>query len=156
MRVKSAFKGVFTYRLVMSSVVVIAMLVIFIVTSSFTKNSDRDFRAKHINLIIREIGHRLLLQAGDSTSRVMPVTETKEGTFLLQFENPFVFSHDSLMALSMDMLPKAQFPSGYAVTVHDCLNFDIVYGFQLNNFTPDLLPCRGRRQPSGCYSIEFA
>jgi hypothetical protein len=59
------------------------MLAIFFIASSFTKHSDRDLRAKQVNLIIRQIGHRLLLQAGDSTSRVLPVTESKEGTFLL-------------------------------------------------------------------------
>jgi hypothetical protein len=59
----------------------------------------------------------LLLQAGNSTSRVLPVTEIKEGTFLLKFENEFIFNHDSLMVLSQGLLPKTQFPSGYTVIV---------------------------------------
>ncbi|HMG91568.1 MAG TPA: winged helix-turn-helix domain-containing protein, partial [Chryseolinea sp.] len=63
--------------------------------------------------------------------------------------------HDSLMLMSRDLLPKTQFPSGYTVTVHECLKADIVYGFQLNNTSPDLLPCRGRSEPAGCYTIEF-
>jgi DNA-binding winged helix-turn-helix (wHTH) protein len=160
MGVKSAFTGFFTHRLVVSCsipiTIGIAMPAIFFFASSFTELSDLDLRAKHVNLIVREIGHRLLLQAGDSTSRVLPVTETKEGTFLLQFENEFVFSHDSLMVLSQSLLPKAEFPSGYTVTVHDCRNTDIVYGFQVYNSSPDLLPCRGRREPLGCYTVEFA
>lgn len=151
MRVNFGLKGIFT-----SCGIATAMLILFFTTSSFTKHSNRELRTKHVNLILREIGHRLLLQSGDSTSRVLPVTETREGTFLLQFEKQFVFSHDSLIALSKGLLPEAQFPSGYIVTVHDCLTSDIVYGFQLNNFTPDLLACQGRRQPSGCYMIEFA
>jgi len=141
MRVNFAFTGFFT---------------IFFIASSFTDHSDRDLRAKQVNLIIRQIGHRLLLQAGDSTSRVLPVTEIKEGTFLLRFENEFVFNHDSLMVLSKGLLLKTQFPSGYTVTVHDCMKGDIVYGFQVNNTTPDILACRGRSQPPGCYTIEFA
>ncbi|AYB33728.1 winged helix-turn-helix domain-containing protein [Chryseolinea soli] len=156
MRLNSHFSGFFTHGLVVRSGMAIVMLAIFFIASSFTTPPDHDLRAKHVNLLIREIGHRLLLQAGDLTSRVLPVTETKEGTFLLQFENEFVFSHDSLMAMSLDLLPKTQFPSGYTVTVHDCLTAGIVYGFQFNNTTPDLLPCRGRRQPQGCYTIEFA
>jgi hypothetical protein len=132
------------------------MLAIFFVGSSFTKHSDPDLRTKEVNVIIRQIGHRLLLQAGDSTSRVLPVTEIKKGTFLLKFENAFVFNHDSLMVLSQGLLPKTQFPSGYTVTVHDCNTADIVYGFQVNTTEPDILACRGRRQPSGCYTIEFA
>ncbi|MEP6735996.1 MAG: winged helix-turn-helix domain-containing protein [Chryseolinea sp.] len=156
MRVNSAFIGVFASRLVAKTGIAIVMLAIFFIALAFTIPPDRDSRAKHINLVIREIGHRLLLQTGDSTSRVLPVTETKEGTFILQFENEFVFNHDSLMALSQDLLPKTQFASGYTVAVHNCFTDNIVYGFQFNNTSPDILACRGRREPSGCYTIEFA
>ena len=156
MRVNSAFTGFLNNRLVVGSGIAIVMLAIFFIASSFTKHSDRNLRAKQVNLIIRQIGHRLLLQAGDSTSRVLPVTEIKEGTFLLKFENEFVFNHDSLMVLSRGLLPKTQFPSGYTVTVHDCIKGGIVYGFQVNNTSPDILACSGRSQPPGCYTIEFA
>ena len=155
MRVNSAFTGFFTNRLVVGSGIAIVMLAIFFIASSFTEHPDRDLRAKQVNLIIRQIGHRLLLQAGDSTSRVLPVTEVKEGSFLLRFENEFVFNHDSLMVLSKGLLPKTQFPSGYTVTVHDCMKGGIVYGFQVNNTSPDILACRHRSQPPGCYTIEF-
>jgi len=155
MHVNSAFKGFFNNRLV-GSCIAIVMLAILFIASSFAQRSDRDLLAKQANLIIRQIGHRLLLQAGDSTSRVLPVTEIKGGTFLLKFENEFVFNHDSLMMLTLGLLPKAQFPSGYTVTVHDCMDASIVYGFQVNNTSPDILGCRGRRQPSGCYTIEIA
>lgn len=156
MRVNSAFDGFLANRLLVSTGMATVLLIIFCITPSFKENSDRDSRAKQVNLIIRQIGHRLLLQAGDSTSRVLPVTETREGTFLLRFENNFVFNHDSLMLMSQRLLPKTQFPSGYTVTVHDCTKGDIVYGFQLNNRSPDVLACSGRSQPPGCYSIEFA
>jgi hypothetical protein len=131
------------------------MVAVLFFASSFTKRTDRDLRAKEINLIIREMGHRLLLQAGDRTSRVLPVTETKEGTFLLTFEKELVFNNDSLMVLSQSLLPKTQFPSGYTVTVHDCLKAGIVYGFQVSNTSPDILPCKGRNQLPGCYTIEI-
>jgi DNA-binding winged helix-turn-helix (wHTH) protein len=156
MRVISAFIGYFNNRVVVGSGIAIVMLALLLIASSFAGHSDRDLRAKQMNLIIRQIGHRLLLQAGDSTSRVLPVTEIKEGTFLLKIENEFVFDHDSLMVLSKGLLPKTQFPSGYTVTVHDCLKGGIVYGFQVNNTSPDILACSGRSQPPGCYTIEFA
>lgn len=155
MRVNSAFTGFFTNRLVVRSGIATVMLAIFFIASSFTEHSGRDSRAKQVNLMIRQTGHRLLLQAGDSTSRVLPVTEIKEGTFLLRFENEFVFNHDSLIVLAQSLLPKTQFPSGYTVTVHDCMKGGIVYGFQVNNTSPDILACSGRSQPIGCYKIEF-
>jgi hypothetical protein len=156
MRVNSAFKGFFNKRLALGSGIAIVLLAIFVIASSFTTHSNHDLLAKQVNLIIRQIGHRLLLQSGDSTSRVLPVTEIKEGTFLLEFENEFVFSHDSLMMLTLGSLPRTEFPSGYTVTVHECMNGSIVYGFQINNTSPDILACRGRRQPPGCYTIEIA
>lgn len=155
MRVNSAFTGFFTGGLAGPGIA-IAMLAIFFIAPAFRKLPDRDLRAKQVNLIIRQIGHRLLLQAGDSTSRVLPVTEIKEGTFLLKFEKELVFSHDSLMVLSQSLLPKTQFASGYTLTVHDCNKREIVYGFQVNNTAPDILACSGRSQPLGCYTIEFA
>jgi DNA-binding winged helix-turn-helix (wHTH) protein len=163
MLVNFTFKGFFNNRLVGSGVRIpiairiwIIMAAFFFIASSFTKRSDRDSLAKQVNLIIRQIGHRLLLQSGDSTSRVLPVTEIKDGTFLLEFENEFVFNHDSLMMLSQHLLPKTQFPSGYTVTVHECTTASIIYGFQINNTSPDILACRGRNQPPGCYTIEIA
>src|SRR5215216_4312336 len=154
MRLNSVFARFFNNQLVGSGIAIV-MLLIFFTASSFRKHDDGDLKVKQVNLIIRQIGHRLLLQAGDSTSRVLPVTDTK-GTFVLKFEKAFIFNHDSLMAMSKAFLPKEQFPSGYTVTVHDCMNGGIVYGFQLNNTSPDILACRGRSEPSGCYTIEFA
>jgi DNA-binding winged helix-turn-helix (wHTH) protein len=156
MRVNSVYTGFFTNRLVVRPGITLVMLAVFLIATSFKEHSDPVLRAKQMNLIIRQIGHRLLQQAGDSTSRVFPVTEVKKGTFKLSFENKFVFNHDSLMALSKSLLPKTQYPSGYIVTVHDCRTGGMVYGFQLNNSSPDLLACSGRSQPAGCYTIEFA
>ena len=160
MRVNSSFKGVFNKPLTLGSGIPIAigivLLAIFFISSSFTTHSNRELLAKQVNLIMRQLGDRLLLQSGDSTSRVLPVTEVKEGTFLLEFENEFVFSHGSLMMLTLGSFPKTEFPSGYTVTVHECMNGSIVYGFQINNTSPDILACRGRKQPAGCYSIEIA
>lgn len=156
MHVNSVFKAFFNNRLVVGSGIAIAILVFFFIASSFTKRSDHDLRVKQTNLLIREIGHQLLLQAGDRTSSVLPVNEIKEGIFVLTFENKFIFNHDSLMMLSQRLLTNAQFPSGYTVTVHDCTKeAAIVYGFQINSTTPDILACSGRIQPLGCYIIEF-
>ncbi len=156
MLVNSAYMRFFIDRLVVKCGISVMLMAIFFSVSAFAAHPDRASRAKQINLIIRQIGHRLLLQAGDSSSRVMPVTEVREGTFLLSFENEFVFSHDSLWQLTHDLLPESRFPSGYTVTVHDCNHGYIVYGFEVNGSSPDILACSGRNQAPGCYTIEFA
>ncbi len=155
MHVKSVFREYFYSRLVAGLGIAVVMSAFLFIASSFAKHSDHDLRAKQTNIIIREMGHRLLQQAGDRTSRILPVTETKEGTFQLAFEHRLVFDHDSLIALSQSLLTKTQFPSGYTVTVHDCTDGEIVYGFQINSIVPDILACEGRIQPGGCYIIEF-
>jgi hypothetical protein len=156
MRVNSAFKGFFNNRLAVGLAISIVILVFFLVASSFTKRSNRELMAKEANLVIRQIGHQLLLQSGDSSSRVLPVTEITRGSFLLEFENEFVFNHDSLMVLTQRLLPKTRFPSGYTLTVHECRKASIIYGFQVNKTSPDILACSGRSQPAGCYTIEIA
>ncbi len=173
MRINSVSDGLFTNPMLVRSG--IAAVLIFCVTVAFASvevrsdrihdpetalgtggPGEREMRMKQVNLLIRLIGHQLLLQSGDSMSRVLPVTEVSEGTFTLQVEKQFNFSHDSLIALTQTFLPKWRFPAGYTVTVHDCLTASIVYGFQINNSSPDILGCTGRYEPLGCYLIEFA
>jgi hypothetical protein len=153
MLVNSARKAFFNKQV---AGIAIVMLAIFFSASSFTRDPDRDLWVKQVNVMIRQIGHRLLLQSGDSTSRVLPVTEVKEGIFQLRFENELSFNHDSLILLSQTWIPKQQFPSGYTVTVHEGSKAYVVYSFQVNKTSPDILPCIGRRQPPGKYSIEIA
>ncbi|RYY16421.1 MAG: hypothetical protein EOO04_26965, partial [Chitinophagaceae bacterium] len=155
MNVEIVLASLCNRRLMVSSRWVALLAAIFFITS-FDKRTDRDLRSKQANILIREIGHRLLLQSGDSISRVMPVTEVKEGVFQLHFEKKFQFNPDSLMALAKGLLPSTKFTAGYMVTVHDCLQAGIVYGFMINYNSPDVLACKGRSQPAGCYSIEFS
>ncbi len=143
-------------RFAMTSGIATIGLAIFFIASSFTEHPDRELRSRQVNLMIRQMGHRLLLQAGDATSRVLPVMETREGIFQLQFENEFSFSHDSLVAVSQGTLPVTSFPSGYTLTVHDSKKSDIVYGFQVNNASRGNVPCLGRTEPFGRYHIEIA
>ena len=49
-------------------------------------------------LVIRQIGHQLLLQAGDSTSRILPVEKQANNEYLIRFAAPFTFLTDTLVA----------------------------------------------------------
>jgi hypothetical protein len=152
MSVNSAFRVIIRNQLVVFAGILITIATFFI-ASSFTKSSKSNF--KQINLTIREIGHHLLLQAGDSTSRVLPVKLISEEVFLLQFENEFVFKPDTLVALTRRFLAKTDL-SDYTVTVYECFKPEIVYGFQIGSSTSSIEPCIGRSQPKGCYTIEIA
>src|SRR5687768_11045352 len=113
MSVNSALRTILRNQFAIFSGILITISTIFI-ASSFTRPSKSDLFVKRVHLTIREIGHHVLLQAGDSTSRVMPVKETSEGVFLLEFENEFVFKPDTLVALTQRLLAKTDL-SDYAV-----------------------------------------
>jgi len=155
MNVNSAFTIIVRNRFVVLCGILTTIVAIFFMASSFTKRSKKDLLIKRVNLTIREIGHHLLLQAGDSSSRILPVTEKSEGVFLLEFEDEFGFKPDTLVALTQRFLAKTDL-SDYTVTVHECHKTDIVYGFQISPPTNNIQPCNGRSQPKGCYTIEIA
>lgn len=155
MGVNSSFTDFLNNRKVAGASIALLVFAVLMIASAFTGRSGVDVRTQ-TNLLVRQIGHRLLLQSGDSSSQVLPVREVKQGTFVLEFENNFLFSHDSLMVLSRRSFPESLFPSGYTVSVHDCGERNIVYGYQINNSSPDILACEGRKQPRGCYTIEIS
>jgi hypothetical protein len=117
---------------------------------------QEDFLGKRAILVIRNVGHSLLLQAGDSTSRVLPVKQINRGTFQLEFQNEFSFKPDTLVKIVRQNLSANDLPLNYMVSVFDCATREMVYGFEINPFKNNLISCRGRIQPKGCYSIQIA
>ena len=108
---------------------------------------------QHAMVAMRMIGHRVLLAAGDSSSRILPVE--KEGNqFRLRFSAPFSFEPGQLVSLVDSMARVANLAEGYIVEVQQCDSGKVVYsyemGFQKQN---DIVPCNGRWQPKDCYTI---
>jgi len=155
MNVNSVFTNIIRNRYTILGGMLISAGAIFFMASAFTGRSKAELLSKRVNLTIREIGHHLLLHAGDSSSRVLPVKEKSAGVFLLEFENDFVFKPDTLVALTQRFLAKTNLRD-YTVTVHECYKPEIVYGFQISPPGNSIKPCNGRSQPRGCYNIVIA
>ncbi len=155
MKLTAAFLQLGGHRCTRTWLCAALLVAISLFTSSFDNNTERELRAKQVNILIRQMGHTLLLQSGDSGSRVLPVTEIKEGTFQLRFAKSFVLSPDSMMVLAKNLFPEKLFPSGYMVTVHNCGKVGIVSGFMVNHNSQDILACKGRTLPADCYILEF-
>lgn len=131
--------------------------ILFLTIAAVMKTSPRqEFLEKRAALVVRDVGHRLLLQAGDSTSRVLPVKQLGSGIFQLEFENRFAFMPDSLVKIVSRNLAVSDLPLNYMVNVFDCADHDMVYGFEIRYGKADVIPCRGRMQPGGCYFIQVA
>jgi DNA-binding winged helix-turn-helix (wHTH) protein len=120
-----------------------------------TTNSD-DFAIARREVLLRRIGHELLLQSGDSTSRVLPVKKIAENEYQISFENEFTFQPATLVATTQSLLAKDPFVNDYVVNVLNCGNPGTVYAFAISkNKKNDLVACIGRKQPMACYLINI-
>jgi DNA-binding winged helix-turn-helix (wHTH) protein len=119
-----------------------------------TGNDDFDFARREI--LLRRIGHEVLLQSGDSTSRVLPVKKIAKNEYQISFENAFTFQPDSLVNTTQRLLGKDPLTSDYVVNVVNCANAGVTYGYAMSkNKKDDIVACIGRRQPIACYMINI-
>jgi hypothetical protein len=107
-------------------------------------------------IMMRNIGHQVLLHVGDSTSRILPVQQTGEHEYILRFQSPFTFVPDSLVKVIDRVVKTHHLPPTYLVEVITCLNDDVIFGFSINKDSAhNVVPCRGREQVKGCYKIKL-
>lgn len=129
----------------------------FSAISILTKHDPQKPTHETVEIAMRQIGHHVLLQAGDSTSRVMPVKRLAENTFQIEFQSRFTFVPDSLVKTVNVILSKAGIDLPYIVNVRDCGSNEVVYGFQIGKLdVTTLVPCVGREQALGCYTVQLA
>ncbi len=128
-------------------------LAVFIMAFVNAKNEHPD---KHLEIVLRYIGHQVLLHSKDSTSRVLPIETVNENTFRISFENSFEFIPDTLMNLVHQQLAKTNRPRDYTVSVNDCYHNQTIFAYEVNTASGDLKACRGRKQKKGCYVIEIS
>jgi hypothetical protein len=121
------------------------------------KTSDRSaFSEKQVMLVMRGIGHQVLLKAGDFTSRVLPVKRINPTVFELEFQSTFKFVPDTLVRLVHASLASGDLPLQYMVNVMECASNQIIYGYRIGSKRTTLVPCLGREQAKRCYTIQIA
>jgi len=130
------------------------VLVILAFAAAFI-SKKKEIPEKHIEVVLRDVGHRLLLAAKDSTSRVLPVKQLNENTYRLSFQNDFSFISDSLINLVQRSFQKTALATSYIVNLKNCEKKETVFAFEINGQAGDLTPCRGRRLAVSCYIIEI-
>ncbi|MCF6407290.1 helix-turn-helix domain-containing protein [Chitinophaga filiformis] len=134
------------------SSIIIIFILIFAVASI---NKKDEISEKHLEVVLRYIGHRLLLSAKDSSSRVLPVKKVNGTTYQLSFENKFSFASDSLINLVQREFQKTDLATNYIVNLKNCEKKETVLAFEINGRAGHLTPCRGRRLAVSCYVIEI-
>ena len=115
-----------------------------------------DFVIARREVLLRRIGDELLLQSGDGKSRVLPIKKITENEYQISFENKLTFQPDSLVNTTRRLLAKDPLIGDYVVNVLDCDKASVAYGFAISgNIKDDIVPCRGRVQPTACYMINI-
>lgn len=132
------------------------LLFISVIGVAFSMADGDDFDIARREVLLRRIGHELLLQSGDSTSRVLPVNKIAADEYQIRFENNLTFQPDSLVNTTRRLLAKDPLAGDYVVNVLNCGNASVAYGFAISgNKKDDIVACTGRVQPTACYMINI-
>ena len=141
-------------RKYLAGLLLLTSISVICVAFSMIGNDDFDFARREI--LLRRIGHEILLQSGDSTSRVLPVKKIAGNEYQISFENDLTFQPDSLVNTTQRLLAKDPLASDYVVNVVNCANASVAYGYAISkNKKDDIVACIGRRQPIACYMINI-
>lgn len=103
---------------------------------------------------MRQIGHRLLLSSGDSTTRVLPVKKIQEHTYEITFEKPIFLIADSLYNIAHVELAKIGV-TDFITELRECQSNEVYISFLYNHSADSITPCSGRPVPRGCYTVEI-
>lgn len=129
---------------------------ILVIFATFSMADKDDFNIARREVLLRKIAHELLLQSGDSVSRVLPVKKIAENEYQISFEKEFSFQPDTLANTTRRLLANDPLTSDYVVNVINCGNSDVAYGYAISkNRKEDNIPCIGRIQPKACYIINI-
>jgi DNA-binding winged helix-turn-helix (wHTH) protein len=134
----------------------ILLLSISAICVAFSMGGNDDFNISRREISLRRIGHELLLQSGDSTSRVLPVKKIVENEYRISFEKDLTFQPDSLVNTTRRLLGEDPLSNDYVVNVIQNGDAGVTYGYAISqNKKNDIVACTGRTQPKGAYMIDI-
>ena len=131
------------------------MIIVILISAVAFINKKNEIPEKHLEVVLRDVGHQLLLSVKDSSSRVLPVKKLNESTYQISFQNDFGFISDTLINLVQRTFKKNTLAKDYIVSLRNCKQKETVFAFEINNQTGDVTPCRGRTLEVSCYVIEI-
>lgn len=134
----------------------IILLFISVICVAFSMGDNDGFDISRREVLLRKIGDQLLLQSGDSTSRVLPVKKIAENEYQISFENKLTFQPDSLVNTTRRLLANDALAGDYVVNVLNGGSAGVAYGYAISkNKKDDIVACRGRVQPRAHYIINI-
>jgi hypothetical protein len=135
---------------------VVILLFVSVICVAFSMTGNDDFDISRREVLLRRIGHELLLQSGDSKSRVLPVKKIADDEYQISFENELTFQPDSLVNTTRRLLAKDPLTRDYVVNVLNSGNSSVAYGYAISkDKKDDIVACGGRIQPKAHYTISI-
>jgi hypothetical protein len=132
------------------------LLFLSMICVAFSITGKDDFDVARREIMLRRIGHEILLQSGDSTSRVLPLKRLSGNEYQVSFEQPFTFQPGALVSTTQRVLAKDPLSGDYVVNVLNCANGTVAYGYAISkNKQDDIVACIGRKQPVACYLVNI-
>jgi hypothetical protein len=128
-----------------------ACLFLFVTFAFGSNRTDEN----HLTIVLRTIGHELLLKSADSTSRVLPIEKVAENSYQLSFEHEFSFVTDTLINTINSILTKEGMKKPYQVLVRSCETQKVIYAYEVSSATDFLIPCTGITNPKDCYEVQI-
>ena len=115
-----------------------------------TSPMEEEVMDSRTEMALRKIGHEVLLCAGDTKSRVLPI-EKVGYQYKISFASEFGFDPENFITIIEDVMTETGIADSYLVAVKQCSTNEIVHSFEVGN--ADLQGCVGRVLPEDCYSI---
>lgn len=101
------------------------------------------------NLALRQVGHRLLEIAGDSTSAIDPIV-ANDNELILKLNQ---LNYDSLPSILQTALLQFGINRPYRVMVKECGEDETILGFNYYSVVQNEVACRGRELVGDCHQI---
>jgi len=119
-------------------------------------NNESEVKEAHKEVIMRKIGHEILMLSNDSTSIVNPIINDGN-EYRIQFATQFGFKPEELINAIDTIIKQTSFSTHYLVQVEKCKTNEVVYSYETTVFSdspfPDEVACGLREQPEDCYEI---
>jgi len=133
----------------------VSLLFVAAIGITLASSGNDDFDLARREVLLRRVGHQILLQSGDSTSRVLPVQKIAADEYQISFEHQFSFQPDRMIDIASKTLASDPLSKSYVVKVLKHGTNNVIYGFAISaNKKDDIISCNGRKQPSANYLVN--
>jgi hypothetical protein len=136
----------------------ILVAVSFIVMAVYSNTKERSvgYSETREMIVLRKIVHELLLSAGDSVSRVLPVKQVSKNEFHLFPEKAISIQPDSFVNIVNRTIKAGLLPGKFTANIVKYQDKQVVYGFAASPLADEnVVTCLGRALPRDRYYLQF-